>query len=301
MSMEPRTPISLITGSLGSGKTTLLRRILDASAERPVSRRIAVLMNEFGEIPIDSRVIRGEHVQIVELAGGCACCSLSGEFEAAVREILATVAPEMIVMEATGVAEADSLTYLVEDNLPEVRLDSVICIVDAYLSAKYPRVGYTARTQIRAADVLLINKTDLVAPEQVAEVEAQVRTYNHTAFLFRTAHCELDTDLLFGLEVGARGLPAPAHTESELMSFVYGSARSLDRWRFERLIAALPPSILRAKGFVRLDDEGYLFNYVVGRSDLEACAVERTQLVFIGESLDVVRAAVLKELGECEV
>ena len=81
--VKARTPIGLITGSLGSGKTTLLRKILGQP-----DRRYAVLMNEFGELPIDSEVIRGTNVEIAELVGGCVCCSLTGELEAAVEEIL---------------------------------------------------------------------------------------------------------------------------------------------------------------------------------------------------------------------
>ena len=95
--MSPRTPITLVTGPLGSGKTTLLRHIL---ATRPA--RIAIVMNEFGEIAIDTKVIQGKNVRIAELGGGCVCCSLLGEFEAAVNEIITRVAPEIIVVETTG-------------------------------------------------------------------------------------------------------------------------------------------------------------------------------------------------------
>ena len=90
--MQLRTPITLITGPLGSGKTTLLRHIL---ATRPT--KIAIVMNEFGEIAIDTKVIEGKNVRIAELGGGCVCCSLLGEFEAAVNEIIARVGPDIII------------------------------------------------------------------------------------------------------------------------------------------------------------------------------------------------------------
>ena len=86
--MGVRTPMTLITGPLGSGKTTLLRHILTS-----LNRKIAILMNEFGEISIDGKIIQGKEVQITELGGGCVCCSLQGEFEAAVKEILQVVTP----------------------------------------------------------------------------------------------------------------------------------------------------------------------------------------------------------------
>ncbi|MFB0537447.1 MAG: GTP-binding protein [Anaerolineae bacterium] len=294
--MEVRTPISLITGSLGSGKTTLLKNILNTT-----DRRLAVLMNEFGEIAIDSQVIQGEHVQIVELAGGCACCALAGEFEAAVAEIVEKVAPELIVVEATGVAEADSLAYMVEDNLPQVRLDSVMCIVDAYMSIKYPHVGYAARTQLQAADIVLINKIDLVTPEEVQEVEAQVRKYNDTAVLFRTVRCDVDLDLLFGLDIEKRTIPIVHHRDVDFDSFTFTTDRPLARAKFQQVITDLPPSVYRAKGFVRFAEGGYLFNYVVRRPELEEFPAEETQLVFIGPHLDETREAILSQLRDCEV
>src|SRR5436190_1902655 len=102
--MQLRTPITLVTGPLGSGKTTLLRHIL---ATRPA--KIAIVMNEFGEMAIDTKVIEGKNVRIAELGGGCVCCSLLGEFEAAVNEIIEKIAPEMIVVETTGLAEPELL------------------------------------------------------------------------------------------------------------------------------------------------------------------------------------------------
>ena len=94
-----RTPITLITGPLGSGKTTLLRQILETHPAK-----IAIVMNEFGEIAIDTKVVEGKNVRIAELGGGCVCCSLLGEFEAAVDEIIEKIDPEIIVIETTGLA-----------------------------------------------------------------------------------------------------------------------------------------------------------------------------------------------------
>ncbi|RMG44887.1 MAG: GTP-binding protein [Acidobacteria bacterium] len=291
-----KTPIALITGSLGSGKTTLLRRILETT-----DRRLAVLMNEFGEIAIDSQIIQGENVQIVELAGGCVCCSLTGEFEAAVTEIIDTVHPEFIVVEATGVAEADALVYEVEDNLPQVRLDSVICIVDAYASIKYPAVGYTARTQLEAADAILINKIDLVTPEQVKDVEAQVRAFNDRALIFRTVRCDVDIEVLLGLDIGRRPKLSPRQAATDWQSFTFTSEKLLDRDKFEDAIAELPTTIYRAKGFVRFPEGSYLLNYVAGRWELEEFAAQKTELVFIGQSVSDDQQTILHRLRACEL
>lgn len=294
--METRTPITLITGSLGCGKTTLVRRIL-----RTGGRRLAVLMNEFGEIPIDSKVIQGENVEIVELAGGCVCCSMTGEFEAAVKEVIEKTRPEYIVVEATGLAEADALVFEVEDNLPEVRLDSVVCIVDAYMSIRHPHVGYTARTHLAAADIVLINKIDLVATPEVKEVEAQVRLFNHNAVLFKTVGCDVDPLLLFGLELEEHPVFTSRRGEPEFQSFVFTSQARLDEEKFQELISALPESVYRVKGFTRFPGGSYLFNYVVGRAEREAFSADMTQLVFIGRGLSESREVILKGLRGCEV
>jgi G3E family GTPase len=312
MAEIPKTPIILITGSLGSGKTTLLRRILDSAPFR-----IAVLMNEFGELTVDSKVISGKNIDIIELLGGCVCCSMTGEFEAAVREIIETIGPDFIVVEATGVAESDALVFEVEDNLPQVRLDSVICIVDAYLGIKYPKVGYTSRTQIASADIILINKTDLVEPAEAEAVEAQVRKYNERAVFLWTVNCGVDTNLLFGAarpprlaerrDFGAAFGGGGTHDEGypsrppgQPHSFTWTTEKTLDSAKFDRLILELPEDLIRAKGFVRFEDGGRLFNYVAGRADFEEFDVERTELVFIGHNLDVLRQEIENRLHDCE-
>jgi G3E family GTPase len=291
-----RTPIMLITGSLGSGKTTLLRRILDSAPFR-----IAVLMNEFGELAIDSRVIAGKNVDIIELAGGCVCCSMTGEFEAAVREIIEGIGPDFIVVEATGVAESDALVFEVEDNLPEVRLDSVVCIVDAYLGIRHPHVGYVHRTHIASAEIILINKADLVTPAEAETVETQVRKYNDRAAMLRTVNCGVDTNLLFARAPGERPRRLVSPSGEKFSSFTWTSEKTLESAKFEGLIRELPVELIRAKGFVRFEDGGRLFNYVAGRADFEEFDVDRTELVFIGRDLDRCRPEIEKMLRGCLV
>ncbi len=301
--MAPRTPLMLITGSLGSGKTTLLRRILDST-----TLRIAVLMNEFGELAIDSKVISGRNIDIVELAGGCVCCSMTGEFEAAVREVVETIRPDHIVVEATGVAESDALVFEVEDNLAQVRLDSVVCIVDTYLAVRYPYVGYTLRTQIASADIILINKVDQATTAETRMVETRVRDYNDRATFIRTINCDVDSNLLFAQTSGRRvsslfspsGPPAP-FAKDKFDSFTWTAGKTLDRTKFDLLVRELPSELIRAKGFVCFEDGCRLFNYVVGRIDFEKFDADRTELVFIGPGLDRLRTEIEHRLHECEI
>ena len=293
--MQARTPVTLITGALGSGKTTLLRHLLEV-----VPRKIAIMMNEFGEIGIDSQIIEGKNVRITELGGGCVCCSLLGEFEAAVAEVIDTVHPDLIIVETTGVAEPDALLFDIQENLPQVRLDGVVTVADADALVRFPRLGQTGRAQIEAADIILLNKVDMLAAEQVAEVTAQLRQLNAAAPILPTQRCQVDPDLLFGSahehEVG----PPRHRHQLGIESFSYVSTAILQRDCFEAFVADLPPAIMRAKGFVRLAEGTYLFNYVAGRWDLEAFAEKPTALVFIGEQVTRHEADVIAALKRCE-
>ncbi|MGA2402609.1 MAG: GTP-binding protein, partial [Syntrophobacteraceae bacterium] len=262
-----KTPIMLITGSLGSGKTTLLRRILEFASTGPTGPaailqagiqatgptgpaailqagkpaggstafRIAVLMNEFGELAIDSRVIGGKNVDIIELAGGCVCCSMTGELEAAVREIIEVIGTDFIVVEATGVAESDALVYEIEDSLPEVRLDSVVCIVDTYLGIRHPQVGYTSRSQIASADIILTNKADLVTQAEAETVETRVRKYNDRAVIVRTVNCGVDINLLFTQVPGERPRRLVSPSGEKFDSFTWTSEKTFRSAKFDAL------------------------------------------------------------------
>src|SRR5205809_930416 len=190
----PRTPITLITGPLGSGKTTLLRHILATT----LVGKMAIVVNEFGEIAIDTKVIEGKNVRIAELGGGCVCCSLLGEFEAAVNEIIDKIAPERIIVETTGLAEPEALMFDIQEALPRCRLDGVVSVIDADMLVRFPEIGHTTRLQIEGADILLLNKIDLVDGRQIEPIETKLREINPSAAIIRTERCQIDPELLFG-------------------------------------------------------------------------------------------------------
>jgi G3E family GTPase len=291
-----RTPITLVTGPLGSGKTTLLRHIL---ATRPA--RIAIVMNEFGEIAIDAKVIEGKNVRIAELGGGCVCCSLLGEFEAAVAEIIENAAPEIIVVETTGLAEPEALVFNIQEALPDCRLDGVLSVIDADMLVRFPELGHTTRLQIEEADILLLNKIDLVDPREIEPLETKLCNINPSAAIVRTVRCRIDPELLFGISQSREKKIAPPRHEHqpELESFIFTSDKTFSRDRFERFVDRLPSSVIRAKGFVRFPDGVQLFNFVVGRWELEPFEADRTELVFIGKDVRREESAILHALDEC--
>jgi G3E family GTPase len=293
--MQPRTPITLITGPLGSGKTTLLRHILATRRAK-----IAIVMNEFGEIAIDTKVIEGKNVRIAELGGGCVCCSLLGEFEAAVTEIIKNVAPEIIVVETTGLAEPEALVFNIQEALSQCRLDGVISVIDADMLVRFPELGHTTRLQIEGADIMLLNKIDLVDAKQIETLETKLREINRTATIVRTERCRIDPELLFGIG-RERNIAPPRHEhQPEFESFAFSSDETFSRDCFERFADALPANVIRAKGFVRLPDGAQLFNYVAGRWELEPFEADRTELVFIGRKITTERPRILRALQECE-
>jgi len=297
--MQPRTPITLITGPLGSGKTTLLRHIL---ATHPA--KIAIVMNEFGEIAIDTKVIEGKNVRIAELGGGCVCCSLLGEFEAAIGEIIEKVEPDRIVVETTGLAEPEALVFNIQEALPQGRLDGVISVIDADMLVRFPELGHTTRLQIEGADILLLNKTDLVDQSRtLSGLETKLHEINPTAAIVRTERCRVDPELLFGMpQLREKKVLPPKHKHHlEFEWFTFSSKKTFSRDCFERFADSLPAAVIRAKGFVRFADGAQLFNFVVGRWELEPFESDRTDLVFIGKKIAAEKKSILRELDQCAV
>jgi G3E family GTPase len=294
--MQSRTPITLITGPLGSGKTTLLRHIL---ATHPA--KIAIVMNEFGEIAIDTKVLEGKNVRIAELGGGCVCCSLLGEFEAAIGEIIEKVAPDRIVVETTGLAEPEALVFNIQEALPQCRLDGVISVIDADMLVRFPELGHTTRLQIEGADILLLNKIDLVEPAQIEPLETKLHEINPTAAIVRNDHCRIDPELLFGVpQLREKKVSPPKHKHRlEFEWFTFSSKKTLSRDCFEQFADSLSAAVIRAKGFVRFANGAQLFNFVVGRWDLEPFESDSTELVFIGKKIAVEKSAILRALEDC--
>lgn len=300
-----RTPMTLVAGGLGSGKTTLLRRLLSGE-----HGRIAVLVNEFGELGIDGTLLRGDNVEMMELTGGCVCCSLAGEFEAAVREIAERVQPEAILVESTGVAEADALVDDVEESLPEVRLDAVIVLVDADVAQRFPELGYAERSQLETADIILLNKIDLVDETAVEEIRRRLHQLNPAARILDTVHAAVDPRIILPdthpsprhhapVARGDRGLHdhEPGHG---MESFLWRPGDGLRRDCFEAAVETWPKAVFRAKGRVVLDGEMLLFNYVAGRWTLEPTAGEgEPAVVWIGPEVTRYRASILRALEHC--
>ncbi|UUZ94897.1 GTP-binding protein [Paenibacillus sp. P25] len=209
--MKPIVPVHILSGFLGSGKTTLLTRALDYyKAQDKVP---AVLMNELGEVNLDGMLVGGE-VPMAEMLGGCICCTIRGDLGLELKELVETHRPDVVFVECTGAANPIEILDGVTDAslLTEMELRSVITVVDAgQLSerAAQPK-GRTYRLmedQIRCATVILLNKSDLVPPEELAKLEQSIRELNPSAPIHVTVRCEIDYTLFDRLDAGGSVTP----------------------------------------------------------------------------------------------
>lgn len=297
-----KIPITLITGYLGAGKTTLLRHILDSA-----DRKITVLINEFGQIGIDADIVKGKNIDMIELKGGCVCCSLTGEFEAALKEIKEKIDPEIIIIETTGVAEPDAIVGDITENIEGVRLDAVVTVVDADAMIRFPSIGYTGRMQIEMADVIVLNKSDLVEDEKLGEVEDALKRINPDAPIFRTSYAKIENDLLLDLNIERKMIAAKEHDHRKHIErenighFAYTSGKRLSKSKLENLLFDLPKDIFRAKGFLVTDEGSFLMNFVYGRFDFEEFETESNRMVFIGKNADKHSDSITGRIKECEI
>ncbi|MEE8312419.1 MAG: GTP-binding protein [Candidatus Binatia bacterium] len=303
--------VDILTGFLGSGKTTLLRHVLGGAL---AGEKVAVVMNEIGDVGIDGRVITGlDYVEsMVELNSGCICCTIDDyRFDLAVRELIEAVDPTLVLIESTGVADPEPMISRVLQ--AGLALDAVICVVDAGAFDRARKESLVVARQVAAADFVVINKTDLVTPGELAALRRRLARLNGRAMLVDCERGQVSTDLMFG--TSARRYreatpPAPARDhlhEDGIAAFTYKASAELDQARFERFLGRLPPSILRAKGFIRLAGNPWscLFNYTCGRYELKWVKLDAegapSQAVFIGKEVERVRTRIERELALCEV
>jgi G3E family GTPase len=336
---QPRTAFSVITGFLGAGKTTLLRRLLRADWK---DRRLAFIINDLAEMDVDGQILSSEtagDLSITRLSSGCVCCTIKGEFEQTVDQLLSTLHPDALIVESSGVANPAAVLHGLHH--PDLRLDAVVCVIDAERFAQYARLSAAVEWQVYMADFVLINKAELAAPAQLDDAEKRVRKFNARAAILRTSYCDVSPDVLFGAQPAHAGRDiqalvddvqhrlhahtsvdvdaAPADsasefhfhdhlTEDRIDSFAVRLGRPLDEGRLtEFLKSPLLQDVYRAKGFVRLSDaEGLrLFNFVPRRFSTEALPQGGRQpgdafVIFIGKHIQARQADIARGLRDCQ-
>jgi G3E family GTPase len=182
-------PVMVLTGFLGAGKTTLLNRILLCGH----GLRVAVLVNDFGDINIDGDLVAGVRAGVISLANGCVCCSIRDDLiETVMAALDLPEQPEYIVLEASGVAEPTGIatTLMLPDFRSRIRLDSITCVLDAEQVFEVPELMELKIWQAAFADLLVLNKVDLVDRAQVDRVRAWLDSRMHRYRLVQAARCD---------------------------------------------------------------------------------------------------------------
>ncbi|MYC24091.1 MAG: GTP-binding protein [Caldilineaceae bacterium SB0662_bin_25] len=307
-------PVTIITGFLGSGKTTLLNRILHAEH----GLRVAVLVNDFGAINIDTQLVVGMEEDTISLANGCICCTIRGDFLKATRDLIQRPQPpEYILVETSGVSDPLEVAQTFRA-IQRVQIDSILTVMDAeQILSLDKRHEVLSIHQIGMADIVILNKIDLVNEVQLQSVRDFIRQIVPQARIIETTHADVPLELLlnvgqFEIERLASRQPHDIHVHAEdeehehedsehhhqhtdhtlvFSTWSWRSSQPVSFRALQRMVNRLPETIYRAKGIFFLDDaadqKGVL--HVVGRrasltltQDGWENAAPHSQLVVIG-------------------
>jgi len=292
-----KVPVTVLTGYLGAGKTTLLNRILS----EPHGKKYAVIVNEFGEIGIDNDLVVGADEEVFEMNNGCICCTVRGDLVRILDGLMRRKGKfDAIIVETTGLADPAPVaqTFFIDENVGrKTRLDAVVTVADAKWLNERLKDAPEAKNQIAFADVILINKTDLVSPDELREVEARIRGINRYAKLHRTERAQIPLEAVIGrnafdldriLAIEPEFLARDGHDhdhhghdhehhhdhglkhyhDEEMQSISLNSDQPLDPDKFfpwvQQLVQKEGPNILRCKGILAFkgDDERFVFQGV---------------------------------------
>ncbi|HET9020220.1 MAG TPA: GTP-binding protein [Acetobacteraceae bacterium] len=314
-------PVTVLTGYLGAGKTTLLNRILSEQH----GRKYAVVINEFGELGVDNDLVVDSDEEVFEMNNGCICCTVRGDLIRIVGGLMKRRGKfDGIIIETTGLANPAPVaqTFFVDETVrTKTRLDAIVTVVDAKHLPQRLADSAEAQDQIAFADVIVLNKADLVSPEELADVERRIREINR----FATIHRAVRGDVPIGavLEQGAFDLDRvlahtpdflddDAHTHNEdVASMSFEVQRPIDPERFNAwigaLLAAEGQKMLRTKGILAYagEDRKFAFQAVHMMADGDFIGPWRedeprvSRLVFIGRNLN--RPQLRRGFESCQV
>ncbi len=306
-SSESRVPVTVLTGYLGAGKTTLLNRMLTYEH----GKKVAVIINEFGDVGIDNQLVIDADEEIFEMNNGCICCTVRGDLIRIIGNLMRRRDKfEHLVIETTGLADPAPViqTFFVDEDLQEqMSLDAVVTVVDAKHIHQHWEAD-EAQEQIAFADVILLNKTDLVATAELEALEQKIRSMNVMAKIYRTQDAAIDMEAVLGvgafdlqraLSIDPQFLSEDAHEHDESVGSVcLTAAGSLDGERLNawlsQLLQTQGPDIFRMKGILNIagEDRRYVFQGVHMLFDGVADRLwkpdepRKNELVFIGRNLD---------------
>ncbi|WP_409270359.1 CobW family GTP-binding protein [Neobacillus sp. SCS-31] len=291
-----RTEVYILAGFLGSGKTTLLKRLLED--ERDSGRKVAVMMNELGNVSIDSDEV-GDDVALKELLGGCICCTMSGQVEAQLQGLLQLEKPDAIYIETTGAAHPvevlDSVLSPLFANMLHVK--GIISTVDGRRwldkGAMGPQLQQLLIEQVRHADYLIVNKAGDLSDREQADVSISLQGLNPHAKCVLTNFSKVPLRDLRGLShAGEKENSHVTRLQTKdlgLSSFVHTFKNPVKRERFDEFLRGMPDTVYRIKGYVKFEGSSYpdLFQFSYGMpSYIKEDMNMPLNIVMIGENID---------------
>jgi len=290
-----KVEVFILSGFLGSGKTTLLTNLL--RQEKEAKRNVAVLMNELGQVSIDSNAVANE-TPLKELLGGCICCTIQGQFETSLHSILQENSHlDAIYIETTGVAHPLEVLDACLSPLfaHQIIIQGIVTLIDANRwkdrSSLNLRLQKLLNEQVIHADVLLLNKVDQLSEQEQAQVVFEIQSLNSTAKCLLTTYAYVQID---DIKISRPQL-TPTHEHSHVVkdlhvkSYVHQFTTALDIDIFEDWLRQMPDSIYRIKGYLRFQhtENTYLFQYSYGMPlYMKELMKYPMTVVFIGENLD---------------
>ena len=301
-----KVAINILSGFLGSGKTTLLQRILET--EQKEGKKVAVVMNEMGQISIDSDFVPKD-TPLKELLNGCVCCTLSDKLEVQLSELLQQYDLDVIYIETTGVAHPVEvldacLSPLLAD---KVRIHSIITLLDAvcWMDRKKLKIPLQKliTEQVRHADMIVLNKIDCISKKDQTRIEEELRSINPIGKIFPTTFANIDLRTVTSLERKERVEHEKAHATQHLhiKTYVHTFFHPISEKLFEDFLRTMPDNIYRIKGYIRFigNPETLLFQYAYGMPFHTNSGLKmKNTLVFIGDDLD--HNKLQKTLGDLE-
>jgi G3E family GTPase len=306
--MSELIPVTVLTGYLGAGKTTLLNRILTENH----GKKYAVIINEFGELGVDNDLVVDSDEEVFEMNNGCICCTVRGDLIRIVNGLMKRSNKfDGIIVETTGLANPAPVaqTFFVDEDVKaKTRLDAIVTVVDAKHLLARLEDSPEAADQIAFADVIVLNKLDLVTPEELAAVESRIRGINRFAEIHKATRGDVPIDKLLGLaafdlqrvlQSVPDFLEEDSHTHNEhLTSISLSVAAPLDARKFNTWIGHIlqteGQNILRTKGILSYKNEDRRFAFqavhMIADGDFvapwKADEPRTSRIVFIGRDLN---------------
>ena len=313
-----KSEVNIISGFLGAGKTTLLKKIL--SWQSDLSETV-VLVNEFGEVGIDGSLLKNAGSDVVELTGGCICCTIKADLNQTLKEIWQNFKPKQIFIESTGVADPVMITDVFNDAelREQMQVSKVVTVLDIELWEAREYFGPIFFNQLKLADLILLNKIDLADENKISQYLIEIHEMLPHAQVVPTVHCAVEPDIVLAGRTTNQVLPNYDdlnhlhHHDHELngenrdgredaefayISFSFQSHEVLDEECFARFTANMPWELFRMKGPVRFHNRTVLVNYVGGKNEIAAwTGPAETRLVFVG--WNVSGDEIIQKLNNC--